>query len=197
MSFRGRQKHDLASLRRRDLVRLFRLRLGPGPNKLQLEEAIWNAVGADYVNISAEKLGQIVNLTLAERVRLDIRTFQASDVTKAEADAYYRDRRRERDRTRPPRRRRKSMIQLKMQRQTSRVQIALREINQTNPTHWSTVEEITDAVNGARVFKGLKPDSVRKIIHRTIDVLEDKGCVETDTGIGKRSLSLRLVRWKS
>ena len=88
------------------------------------------------------------------------------------------------------------MIKPKIYRQTGRVQAVLRERSETNPLHWSTVEEITDSVAKARAFKGIKPNSIRTIVHRTLDALAEDGRIESDTGIGKRALSLRLVRWK-
>jgi hypothetical protein len=198
MSDRRRHRGDILHFRQLELVRLFRRRLGPEPNKLQLEEAIRNAVG-DPMNLTARELGQMVNLTLVERSELYIRTFQACDPTPEESRAHYRAKRRERDRAGARRRRgrrKKRMIKPKFHRQTGRVQTALRERSETNPLHWSTVEEITDAVAEARAFQGLKPDSMRKIIHRTLDALVEDGRIESDTGIGKCSLSLRLVRWK-
>jgi hypothetical protein len=184
-------------LRHRELIRLFRRRLGPGPSKLQLEEAIRNAVG-DNIGAPARVLGQIVKLTFVERTELDIRTIQCCDKSPEEIRAHYRAKRRERDRTgarKRRNRRKKRMIPLKMQRQTGRVQAVLREVSETNPTHWSTIESITDLVAKARDFRGLKPNSMRKTIHRSLDTLFDEGHIETDTGFGRR-MPVKLVRWK-
>jgi hypothetical protein len=196
MSRHDRRPAIVMHLRSRELVKLFRRRLGEGPNKPQLDAAIMAACGCDPMDLSASELGDRVGLTLQERYELTIRTIAASDKTPQEVNMFYREKRRERDRAAARRRRQKlsKPVASKAGRQLDKVRAVLRQRSEDDPAHWSTVDEIAAAVGKSRAFAGLKPGSLRAAIRDALDALAAE--IEQDTAIGKR-LPVRLARMKT
>ena len=108
MTARRRQHGNILHFRPRELVRLFRHRLGDGPGKLELNAAIMDAVGGDPMGMTAKEVGERVNLTLVERSQLNIRTITAVDATPDEVRKHYRAKKKDRDRLYARRRRQRN-----------------------------------------------------------------------------------------
>jgi stress-induced morphogen len=197
---RKRPKEHL-KFRMPELMRLYRYR-GHGRTELELLAAINADIDADPTTLTARELGELVQLTLEERVTLGIRTIAACDKPPEEIKAFYAARRRERDRNRSRIRRLKrtqqrkatSMIKTKAGLQRAKVRVVLRSKHAEDPTHWSTVGEIAESVVSSKAFAGLKPNSLHRTINHVVDNLSAD--IESDIVVGKRGFPTRLIRWK-
>jgi len=193
---RKRRKFTRENLREGELMKLKR---SYNPN-VEIAKVLRTG---EWRTMTAEALGERIGLTLEERVALNIRTIAAADVTPEQAKAFYRDRRRERDRNRSRLRRlkrkqqRKVITVTKTASQIEEVGAVLKHKNAEHPAHWLSVEEIAEAVAGSKAFADLKPKSLRTQVHDALDALVERGEIETSAAIGKRSLPVRIVRWKA
>src|SRR4051812_11040488 len=97
---RGHQNRaePLYNVRRAELRKLFRRRLGDEPGGGELEAAIQAAAGDDWPSQTADELGRKINLRFDERAFLDIRTIAPMDVSFIERQEHYRQNKLERDR---------------------------------------------------------------------------------------------------
>jgi hypothetical protein len=127
---------------------------------------------------------------------LDIRTIRAFDKSCAETQAFYREKKRKRDRI-GARRRRAAARQFRKPSPRKRdLQISkVRDVLTRQPTDfWSTVDELTNALANTRGFRGMKPQTLRRAMHRILDRM--KGEIEEDRAYRKGCLQVRLVRLK-
>lgn len=201
MTARRRQHGNILHFRPRELVRLFRSRLGDGPGRLELNEAIVDAVGGDPMGMTAKEVGERVNLTLVERSQLNIRTITAVDATPDEVREHYRTKKLERDRLAARRRRQRkpaALIINKIPHRMAKVQDELSQYaRMAGANHWVTIEEMILAVEKSRAFSGLKGKSLRARVHECLDRLAKTNVIEEDMAVGKGGFSVQLIRLRT
>jgi hypothetical protein len=164
------------------MVRLFRHRLGGELSRAELNQRIIAAAGNDWTTCSTWVIGQRVDLTLAERMALDIRTAWPRDKTRAEVKWAYSERKRERDRKYRRRTRAQQRGDAKMYHDLSERQEALFALLRSNGK-WLTARQMARMVrdwpawmcpNGSR----LKRTSLLHIVRRELNALSDQGMTE-------------------
>ena len=90
----------LAAVARAEVWRLFRHRTGGKLSRTAMEQRIADRLGVDWESCGKVELAHRMGLTLQERMHLDIRRFNAVDVTLDQQKLAYRVRRRETHRQR-------------------------------------------------------------------------------------------------
>jgi len=144
--------------------------------------------------IPALACGRLFRLTLEERVKLDIRTMRAADVTKDEADAFYRKRKLERDRQRQQRKRDELRA-----RKAAGMDLDERDeaVFLVMGNEWRTVGELNQVIVRTRPDgRRLPKESQRRAIRRSIDVLHAKRLIVAETVIGSRGQPVLRVQRK-
>jgi hypothetical protein len=180
-----RQGAKYPALRRAELVRVFRGRLGGEMRRAELDRHIIAAAGDDWASCGAWTLGGRINLTLEERMGYDVRTIQASDVTRAQAREAYAARRKQRDKERKRRDRARKMEDRKMSRDLSVRQETLFNLLQRNG-HPMDVRALVTAVRNFPTWRRpdgrrLKPASLRTLVHRELDMLASQGRIREES----------------
>lgn len=165
------------NLRLGELRRLFRHR---GVSSEGIGDAIREAVG-DPLAWTAGQLGQHLELTFEEKIRLGIRTIRCFDRPLSEVKEYYAVKRRERDRRRARLRRaeRRAAQSPPVKRQNalrvSAVRTALYQTSKLGPScigaQWASVAMIVRLIKRKRVFRNIDQAASRRAVHRALKSL--------------------------
>jgi hypothetical protein len=143
---------------------------------------------------TADKLGNRVELTFKEKVKLNIRNIDCFDKPKHEVDAFFRKRRRERDAERKSLKRKAAKRKIKAK-VFARSTVVL-EILSTN--EWMSTGEIADRANGKPEFANLRWDAMRQAMGRAVRELVKAKLAEEQLeriyGKGVLGYMTRLVR---
>jgi hypothetical protein len=193
-----RQGAKYPALRRAELVRVFRGRLGGEMRRAELDRHIMAATGDDWASCGARILGGRINLTLEERMQYDVRTIQASDVTRAQARAAYAALRKQRDKERKRRDRARKMEDRNMSRDLSVRQETLFDLLQRSG-HAMDVRTLATAVRNFPTWKRpdgrrLKPASLRTLVHRELDMLARQGKIRESRKVNRHGVAERRIQ---
>jgi hypothetical protein len=181
---RRRRKGPPNNLRLGELRRLFlhrARRQGQGMINAQADVLIRKQI-PDFESMTADQLGDRIELTFEEKIGLSIRSIRCFDRPKADVQAYYRSQKLIRDQIRAAQKRAEQSKPRK--RRSARAQVVFGVIRQRVEM---TSPEIGAAIAKRWDFKGrdgqaLDGQARRRAVHRALKELRDEGVIEFVAG---------------
>jgi hypothetical protein len=196
----------LAAMGRAEIRRLIRYRLGSKPTRFEIDQHIIARLGDDWeLCLGHELANRMLQLwlTLEERMRLDIRRFPATDVSRAQQKEAYRKRRlanhRERARIRRASTMKTGEAAMKACDLSIRRETLLFLLKATG--RWLDVPKLAEAVKEFAAWRcpdgsRLTPASLQTLIRRELDALEADGHIKQKRVVAKRGgLTKRVAKW--
>jgi hypothetical protein len=142
----------------------------------------------------ADALGDALELTFDEKIRLGVRTIRCFDKTAAEVAAFYHEQKRARDRVRIARRR-----QLEPPKPDDLSARAREILDGLRGQGWVSAVRLVGATELLRSFRNrrgrlLDTSGRRQAVHRALSELERHGALDVRKEVDERGLSLTIVR---
>jgi hypothetical protein len=171
---------QLDNVRRGELKRLLRHR---GVSEIEVHNAVEDIM-AERSRWTAAALGQRMNLTFDQKIRLGINTIACVDRTKRMMRLYFRERKRERDRMRVNKMREKI---------TKPISPRAKQLATVLNGEWIESRALGDSI---RKRWKLKPDAIGKAVRRAGQELSDANIAELKYGAGSRGSRVLFLRLK-
>jgi hypothetical protein len=167
--------------------------------------SIEEVAGVDWHLQKPREISDRLNITLREKMELNLRNLPACDVTPEEEAAAMKARRnamaaaRKRDK-------RKAMQIRKQEMEIMISDLSIREeivhVLLKASRKWTTVKQMTRKVKNAAAFRcpdgsPMSAQSFKMIIHRAYDALSQDGLIEQKREQTKRGIPVRFARWKA
>jgi hypothetical protein len=188
----------LAAVRRAEIRRLYRHRLGNNVSRYRLDQHIVDKLGEDWESCGAVEIAHRARLTLQERMALDIRRLPAIDVTRSQAKTAYRVRRKWKDgnRKRETRTRKMEAVAMSMDLSVRREPIVL--LLKASSKQMD-VMEIAEAVKNFPAWRcpdgsRMAQESRQRIVRRELDSLESDSSIRQDRKMRKLGFR-RTAKW--
>jgi hypothetical protein len=150
--------------------------------------AFKQAAATAFVWWDADDLGRKIGLTMEQRTRLSVRTIGAIDCDRQARQALRKEKNRDRERAR----RRRERRQLKRRPIISPRGMAVFEA--LPPSSWHTVTWLIEELKDDKLFAGVVPASLRRLVKRALADAEKNHLVKTKTEDGPRGKVMFVTR---
>jgi hypothetical protein len=137
---------------------------------------------AERLKWTAAALGERVQLTFQDKIRLGIKSIACIDRTKKMVRLYFQERKRERDRRR---------VNKMRERITKPISPRAMQLAAVLNGEWVESRALGDSI---RKRWKLKPDALEKAVHRASQELSDAGLAERKYGTGSRGSRVLFLR---
>jgi hypothetical protein len=192
-----KRDRSIYNIRRAELRKLFRRRLGDEPNLTQLDAEIERHAGCDWPSMASDELGRQIHLTLPERDYLDIRTIAPCDVSFLERQEYYREKKRKRDRqaARVRREKARKAASRPLSKAARRCKVLAAILRKDSEGSWWSITRLREALRDYAVFAGLSPATARQAIRRVLLQLLERRLIIHRRGVGSKGIDRGEFRW--